>query len=316
MEKGTAEGIMKRISELPPRSGMLYVCDELAGLLAGADQYKNGKGNFKNTLLTAMTSPMTGTEERSNSDNGEIIFKDHTLCISGSIQLSRIKHLFDPQHDESGLGSRFLCAYPDLPDDFATWSETQVNIFGELDGLIRYLQEQGDPEADPIRCIMNRVTQKRFIKRYEAFRRIQKNNRDNNPGLAAFIGKCSGHLGRLILLQHWIACYYEEEQLGEITLVAFNRAVHLLNYYIGQFRLLQVQIGGPTDLSKTQLYIFNRLKKLGDGDSLSVRQIYMGLKNSKKHDDMSTKQVKDLFEFFDKNGYGNYDSHKGTLSPE
>ena len=115
---GTSEGIMKRISELPPRSGMLYICDELAGLLAGADQYKSGKGNFKNILLTAMTSPLSGTEERSNTENGEIIFRNHTLCISGSIQLSRIKHLFDPEYDESGLGSRFLCAYPDLPDDF------------------------------------------------------------------------------------------------------------------------------------------------------------------------------------------------------
>lgn len=172
--KGTAEGIMKRISELPPRSGMLYICDELAGLLAGADQYKNGKGNFKNTLLTAMTSPLTGTEERANNDNGEIIFNNHTLCISGSIQLSRIKHLFDPQYDESGLGSRFLCAYPDLPENFATWSETQVNIFGELNGLIRYLQEQGDPESDPIRCTMNKATQKRFIRRYESFRKIQQ----------------------------------------------------------------------------------------------------------------------------------------------
>ncbi|EKU97934.1 hypothetical protein Lepto7375DRAFT_7192 [Leptolyngbya sp. PCC 7375] len=313
--RGTAEGIMKRISELPPRSGMLYVCDELAGLLAGADQYKNGKGNFKNTLLTAMTSPMTGTEERSNSDNGEIIFNDHTLSITGSIQLSRIKHLFDPQYDESGLGSRFLCAYPDLPDDFEIWSETQVNIFGELDGLIQYLQDQGDHESEPIRCTMNRRTQKRFINRYEAFRRIQKTNRDDNPGLAAFIGKCPGHLGRLTLLQHWIACYYGEERPGEITIIAFNRACHLLDYYIGQFRLLQIQLSGPDDLSKAQLYIYNRLKKLESGKALTVSQVYMGLRNSKNIAGQSKPKVREMFAFFSDKGYGNYDPDKGTLFP-
>ncbi|MFG6097356.1 DUF3987 domain-containing protein [Leptothoe sp. ISB3NOV94-8A] len=258
---GTSEGIMKRISELPPRSGMLYICDELAGLLAGADQYKNGKGNFKNILLTAMTSPLKGTEERSSTDNGEIVFKDHTLCIAGSIQLSRIKHLFDPQYDESGLGSRFLCAYPDLPENFAIWSETLVNIFNELDGLTRYLQEQGDPESEPIRCKMNRAAQKRFIKRYEAFRRIQKDNRENNPGLAAFIGKCPGHLARLILVSHWIACYYKEEDPGEVTLVSFNRGVYLLDYYISQFRLLQIHVsGGDENYSKLHLYILKQLK--------------------------------------------------------
>ncbi|MEM1256749.1 MAG: DUF3987 domain-containing protein [Cyanobacteria bacterium P01_H01_bin.21] len=301
--KGTAEGIMKRISELPPRSGMLYICDELAGLLAGADQYKNGKGNFKNTLLTTMTSPMTGTEERSNSDNGEIVFNDHTLSISGSIQLSRIKHLFDPQYDESGLGSRFLCAYPDLPEDFAIWSETKVNIFNELDGLIRYLQDQGDPDSEPVRCTMNRAARRRFIKRYEAFRRTQQENRENNPGLAAFIGKCPGHLGRLILVSHWIACYYKEEDPGEITLVSFNRGAYLLDYYISQFRLLQIHVsGGDENYGKLHLYILEQLKRKPEvTDQLIRKRFNRGKKQGSK---TSEYEVRQAFKVLADNGVG------------
>lgn len=301
--QGTAEGIMKRISELPPRSGMLYICDELAGLLAGADQYKNGKGNFKNILLTAMTSPMTGTEERSNNDNGEIVFNDHTLSITGSIQLSRVKHLFDPQYDESGLGSRFLCAYPDLPEDFAIWSETKVNIFNELDGLIRYLQDQGDPEFDPIRCTMNRAARRRFIKRYEAFRRTQQENRENNPGLAAFIGKCPGHLARLILVSHWIACYYKEETPGEITLVAYNRGAYLMDYYISQFRLLQIHVsGGNENYGKLHLYILEQFKRKSEVTDQAIRRAFNKAKKYKGT--VTAPEVRQAFKDLATNGVG------------
>lgn len=310
---GTSEGIMKRISELPPRFGMLYICDELAGLLSGADQYKSGKGNFKNTLLTAMTSPLTGTEERSNIENGEITFLRQTLCICGSIQLNRVKHLFDPEYDESGLGSRFLCAYPNLPESFAKWSDTQVNIYSELEGLIEYLQDVGDSEDEPIQCVMDRKTHKRFTRRVETFRKIQIEVRESNLGLGAFIGKCPGHLGRLILLSHWIACYYEEEIPGEITQLSFNRACHLIDYYIGQFKLLQIEISGPTDLSKSQLYVLKRIKKVGSNGKLTVSQIYQGFRNSKKLENKTTTDIKNLFQVFETKGYGDFNPDTGVF---
>ena len=194
---------------------------------------------------------------------------------------------------------------------FEKWSTTEVDIFDEIDGLLEYLQSQGDSDSDPIRCLMSTKTQKRFIKRVENFRKIQKENRENNPGLAAFIGKCPGHLGRLMLACHWVACYYEEEIPGRITIVAFKRACHLLDYYIGQFRLLQIQLSGPTDLNKAQLYILNRLKKEG---KLSINQVYMGFRNSKQLANQSTKQVKAMFEAFDEKQYGNYDTDKGILT--
>ena len=258
---GTAEGILRKISELPPKAGMFYICDEAAGLISGADQYKNGKGDFKNKLLSAMSNPLKGVDARSSKENELIPFRKQSLSISGSIQPDRIKQLFDPNSDISGLASRFLCAYPRLPDDFDQWSETKVELFNELNGLVEYLQSVGSTDTE-IRCVMDRSTYKKFVARILACRRIQKDNEENNPSLSGFIGKCPGHLGTLTLIQHWVACYYEEEQPGEITSVSFNRACYLLDYYIGQFRLLQIRVSGPTDLSKAQLYIFNRLKKL------------------------------------------------------
>ncbi|NET97632.1 DUF3987 domain-containing protein, partial [Okeania sp. SIO1H2] len=273
------------------------------GLLAGADQYKKAKGNFRNTLLTAMSNPINGTEERSqNGDDTEIIFKDHVLCISGSIQPSRIQSLFDPRSDDSGLGSRFLCAYPKLPDDFHKWSHTQVNVYEELQGVLKYLQDIGEPEEDPITCTLDRKTQRQFIRKVEAFKLLQKNNTEVNPGLAAFIGKCPGHLARLVLLSHWICCYFEEEQPGIVTQVAYDRGEHLINYYIGQFKLLQVQVAGPEALSKIQMYLYERLKKTKGKKSLSVRQGYTGIRANPNVKNLSMDEVRDVYTYFEKRG--------------
>ena len=89
----------------------------------------------------------------------------------------------------------------------------------------------------------------------------------------------------------------------------------MLDYYIGQFRLLQIQMTGPNDLSKTQLYLFKRLKKLQPNEKLTIKQIYDGIRANKKLANQSTKQVKALFDLFDSRGYGNYDSKLDTLSP-
>ena len=306
---GTAEGIMKRISELPPRQGMLYICDEIAGLLVGADQYKQ-KSNFKNTLLTALMSPLKGTEERSNSESGELMFNNQTLSISGSIQLSRVIHLFDPKSDESGFGSRFLCSHPDLPSNFSVWSETQVNIFDELNGLIRYLR---DIKADDeIVCTMDEFTYRKYVKQWEYFRRIQEKNKDNNPGLSSFIGKCPGHLSRLILVSHCIGCFYGEETLGDVTLISFRRGLHLMNYFISQFRLLQIKVAGPDDLSKAQYYLLKRLRKAG---VLTIKQVYIGLRSSKELKDqknISMKQVRSLVDNLEK--HVNYDKLSDTIT--
>lgn len=126
VEGGTAEGILRKISELPPKAGMLYICDEAAGLISGADQYKNGKGNFLNTLLSALSKPLKGVKGvRGVKDNELAPFRNQTLSICGGIQPDRIKQLFDPNSDSSGLASRFLCAYSKLPDDFDQISMAQ-----------------------------------------------------------------------------------------------------------------------------------------------------------------------------------------------
>lgn len=181
----------------------------------------------------------------------------------------------------------------------------------ELTGLIEYVQNVGDSESES-RCVMDRKTHRKFFQRIKSCRKIQKDAEESNPSLSGFMGKCPGHLGALTLIQHWVACYYGEEHPGKITSISFNRACHLLDYYIGQFRLLQIQIAGPDDLSKAQLYVFNRLKKASK--PITLTQIYMGFRNNKNLANQSTKQVKSMFDFFHQKGYGNYDKEKGTLS--
>ena len=123
---GTSEGIQQFIADQPPRSGMLMVLDELAKLLS-ADQYKTGKGSFKEFLLSAMTSTLgSGEGDVRKSKETMAIFEDQLLCIAGGIQPKRLKTLFDPESDDAGLGSRFLCAYPKLPPDYEVVPQKKV----------------------------------------------------------------------------------------------------------------------------------------------------------------------------------------------
>ena len=111
------------------------------------------------------------------------------------------------------------------------------------------------------------------INLYESFRRIQIESERSNPGLYAFIGKCAGHLGRLTLLCHWIACYYKQEKPGKVTLRSFNRGLYLLNYYIGQFRILQIQVsGGDENYGKLHLYILEQLKRKSEVTDRGIRK--------------------------------------------
>ncbi|MEM1242168.1 MAG: DUF3987 domain-containing protein [Cyanobacteria bacterium P01_H01_bin.26] len=310
---GTSEGIQQFIADQPPRSGMLMVLDELAKLLS-ADQYKTGaKGSFKEFLLSAMTSPLgSGEGDVRKSKETMAIFEEQLLCIAGGIQPKRLKTLFDPESDDAGLGSRFLCAYPKLPPDYAQWSDVQVDIFDTLSGLFDYLMEIGNPEDEPITCVLSKRAEQMFMKHYEAFRQIQVDSEHSNPGLYAFIGKCAGHLGRLTLLCHWIACYYKQEKPAKITLRSFNRGLYLLNYYIGQFRILQIQVsGGDENYGKLHLYILEQLKRKSEVTDQSIRK---GFNRGKKQGSRTSEhEVRQAFKDLATNSVGVLVNDEKTL---
>lgn len=312
---GTPEGIMKKISELPPKHGMFYIKDEISSLISSSNQYKSGKGgDFLDTLLSAMSQPLKGTSVRSSKENQLFPFQRQTICIAGSTQPNRLKLLFDPNDDASGLASRFLCAFPELPDDFDQFDlTTKVSLQPELEKLVSYLQSIGNPDKE-IRCVMDRSTHQKYLKRLRGFRRTQMDTHEKNISLSGFIGKCPKHLASLILVSHCIASFYEEESLGDISTISFNRASYLMDRYIGQFRRIQVLVSGPENLSKIQLYIYERLKK--SIKPLSVDQVYKAIRMKKDSGfrGQSKDQIRTMFEYMHNNKYGVYDPENGTLT--
>ena len=247
--RGTTESLLSRISEQPARSGVTWLPGEISSLVKDADRYQKSSSS-ENTFLDRSDSPFDEPMERRSSGN-TIFFDQQTLCISGGTQPERVTDLLDPQNDPSGMASRWLMVMPSVPDNFAVWSDIEVDCYACLNELYNNLRNL-NAGSEVLRCLMDDGAKQLFIKQWERYRRQQCSLEYENPGLSKYFGKCAGHLGRLALVLHAIEVVYGQATLGTVAKATMERAIKLLDYYIGQFRLIQIHCGEEGD-SKQQL---------------------------------------------------------------
>lgn len=276
VNEGEMEAILRRLADNPPDSGSCWVKDELAGLFSGLDQYKGaGKGNSRQLLLTAWNKPLSVRKEYSDR-TACIRLKGQTLNIAGGLQPKLAEKYFAQFDDPDGLLSRFLPARPSLPDDFATWSDVTVNIYGQVDYLYRQLRRVPN-------CVLEFGTGAGAILRrqWQRYRRGYLKYHDSNPAFAFFLGKQCSYFPRLAL---WLHCI--EWALGDnttefpitISAATAERAADLSEFYCGQFLLVQAYSeeteGHPLTGQLFKIYKAAEAK----GGRLSVRDCQQSLR--------------------------------------
>lgn len=252
IEAGSPEGALRRMSELPPKSGCAWVFDELVRLLK-LDQYKDQGGDTRQILLQTWNAPADIEFERSDEENS-FELKDLCLSLTGATQLSKVKALFSDPDDGDGLISRFLLAIPTTPDNFAVWSDLTVAIDQQLQELYDHLltlhghlrdtadiePTDEDEELPPVLLSFTKEARKRWQRWWEEIRRTQKAMEFENPAFFAYLGKMLSQTLRLALLLHCIELKYEQKddplRVGIDTL---SRAIAAAKFSIGQFRILQ-----------------------------------------------------------------------------
>ena len=255
----TTEALFKLISKQPENSGSCLLKDELEGLFRGMDQFKQAKGNGIQQLLSAWSGPLTGSVDRVD-ESKSYRFNNQTLNICGSIQPEVARNSINVSNDPDGLASRMLFGVSKLPDNFAEWSDVQVDMFNGIRGLLEGLEQMsGTLEYSD-------SAYKLASKQWTTLKKGYEDYLDSNPAYAYYLGKQNSYLHRFALLLHCIEHYYEPKaNFNLVCLGTLQRAIMLSNYYCGQFRLLQATAAKPDQpqLDALLYQIWERIKSVG-----------------------------------------------------
>ncbi|MBE9125607.1 MULTISPECIES: DUF3987 domain-containing protein [unclassified Coleofasciculus] len=240
LDEGEIEAIKRRIAEQPPAAGITWSADELLGLFRGLDQYKgSNKGNGRQFLLKAWSGPLTGYVDRVN-EKESFRFQGQCLNLCGGIQIEPASEFFDADGrsvDADGLQSRILPAVPGLREDFEVWSDVLCDVNGLLADL--YSKIQNLPKG---LVSLSPQAAQAWQRQWTLYRKGFRQHLNSNPAYAYFQGKMCSNLMRLALVLHCLEFVYSPtENFYQLELSTLTKAIAAADYYLGQFRLMQVQ---------------------------------------------------------------------------
>jgi hypothetical protein len=237
--KATAEGIDQQASKQTDH-GMLYVRDELAGLLKSSNQYRGGKGSDDEDLLeyydsTGQTTLRAGGIER----EAEHIL----LSLFGSIQPKVLLKLMKDCEDSNGAWARFLPVVQPLT------SSTMLDNYDAPSGFTAELVDLYEAiDALPkIEFVLEKSRAFRhFMQVYNQLE--QKRVNDPLPAMRTVWGKTEGRIGKIAINLQVIKNWADEVEPSNpeyriITLETIQAATEIALFGANQFASLYTQFG-------------------------------------------------------------------------
>jgi hypothetical protein len=214
------------------------VNDELSGLVASLNQYKNGRGNDRQVYLSAWAGDAIVCDRRSDREkNGGPAFVAHPfLAIDGGVQPSVLDRMSGDAPANDGWLDRFLWSYPaDLPARGERWqvvSEDARNDWRDvIDKLLAQPMSQGDDgEPRPYLVKLTLCGRKAWQEFTEGH--AAELNDDRFPDhLREPWSKFFGYCGRLALIVHMLRWACGEVESQEVSGTSVARAVRLVDYF-------------------------------------------------------------------------------------
>jgi hypothetical protein len=271
--EANGEGIKAQAQKAPSKA-LFALVDELAGFFNSADKYRNGKGSDKQDLL----SYYDGTGQTVLRSSGiKVDVPQIYLSIFGTIQPEIIRNVMRGSEDPDGQWARFLYVQQPLAASYLRDDDgAAVDIVDLLAGVYRKLH------STPARqYTLSREAFKLYQPYYNRLEQMRVTH--PNPGMRAVYSKAEGYTGRLALNLHVL----HELSTGrstpstEIPLERMRQAIALMNFFIGQTRLLYSAFDeGTAPHIFKMMELSQRLRLAGQEGWIKAKDIQSGY-NSK-----------------------------------
>ncbi|HEY9874479.1 MAG TPA: DUF3987 domain-containing protein [Candidatus Obscuribacterales bacterium] len=223
---GTTEGLFRQLQGNPDK-GILWSCDELASLFNGANQYKGGKGDDIEVLLSMYEGAGISILRADESKNVDL--EACVLSITGTIQPTVLQRLMKSDEDGNGQWARFCwvnqpVAESHLPDSGRIdLTPMLVDFYKRLDALPATTYRFSYPAW------------KKFKAEYKRLETKRVETAEQSTGLSSCYGKAEGRLARLALNLHITWELMAGRTPGEfISPEIVSRAIQLNRFYLAQ----------------------------------------------------------------------------------
>jgi Protein of unknown function (DUF3987)/CHC2 zinc finger/Bifunctional DNA primase/polymerase, N-terminal len=222
--KQTGEGIAAQAGRLPEQ-GMLYLCDELAGMFKSANQYRGGKGSDEEDLLEYWSG---GGARVLRVSGLTVDVSNVSLSIFGNIQPKVLAGFVGDGDDNNGKFARFDFIQQPLAVTKLSGDSVKVNLTPMLTDLYKKLDNlpihefELDDQAHDL---------------FTHFHDIWSEQKISHPkqGMRAMIGKAAEKVGKLATILHCIrAAHLGDEVSPYISIESVRAAIKFVQYTMDQ----------------------------------------------------------------------------------
>lgn len=224
------------------RRGLVMVRDELRALVAGFNQYRDGKGNDRQNLLRLWSASAIRVDRSKHEDLVPVVIRRPSLSITGGLQPAVVPTLLDDTKGDGralddGLLDRFLWSYPArLQDIEEQWREVEPKVEAVWFDCAQWLLsiEQGkdaDGEPVPILSRLSGCGREAWVD-FTRGHAEQLNDPDFPDHLRGPWSKLRGYCARLALVLRFVAAAIDGEGGPiEVDGLAMLRAAELIRYF-------------------------------------------------------------------------------------
>jgi len=297
--KATGEGILYQVAEYPDQ-GLLYCCDELAGLFKSANQYRGGKGSDDEDLLEYWNG--TGsTVLRASGTKADL--DGLLLSIFGTIQPDVLATLLKDCSDSNGKFARFDFVFQPLAasklpeEDSGSFDLTPMlsSLYAKIDALPA-LKLELSPEAKRLFNAFYEATDKRRVE-------------EPKQGIRAMVGKMQEKVAKMAAIIHTIDCVFNGVEVNSlIPRTAVEAAIKFVKFSSDQIASLYAEFSDRQGLAPSLAKIVLLAER--KGGMVSTREAQLIGFSSKQRP--SSQQVREWFGELEVMKYGKVTTVKKT----
>ncbi len=282
-----------RIHSENPR-GLLDYTDELAGRFTRMNKYRGGHGDDMQQDLSEFNGGAISKDRTRES----IYLPRSAISSTGSIQWETLKQLQEKsgRDDHAGVWARWLFCVEPMPAPFLNLTGPDADLDTGLGDLLEVLYYRlGElPKQDYLLSQAAKVKFERWQHKL-----VLKHQTESLPVLKAAYPKMEAYAVRMALLLHLVWAVMEgripEPSISEETM---GRALHVVNYYLSQLRLL-ISYNGLDPLTQLEGSLLKIKAMLDQKETISARDLQRGSLRQ-----LQAQQIKDLMALLAERGFG------------